>query len=69
MIITTGNMLIALVIARKIIILIAVTWIWKSLKECKKMKQSDNNSYEKMIIVKTGDYNNGRKFDRSEKIK
>lgn len=36
MIITTGNMLMALVIARKIIILIAVTWIWKSLKECKK---------------------------------
>ena len=67
MIITTGNMLMALVIAREIMILIAVAWIWKSLKECKKMKQSDNNSYEKMIIVKTGDYKNGRKFDRSER--
>ena len=31
------------------------------------MKQSDNSSYEKMIIVKTGDYKNGRKFDRSER--
>ena len=60
-------MLMALVIAREIMILIAVTWIWTSLKECKKMNRSDNNSYEKMIIVKTGVYKNGRKFDRSER--
>jgi len=47
MIITTGNMLMALVIAGEIMILIAVTRIWKSLKECKKMKKSDNNRYDK----------------------
>jgi hypothetical protein len=50
MIITTVNMLMALVIAAEITILIAVTRIWKSLKECKKMKKmkrSDNNRYDK----------------------
>jgi len=50
MIITTGKMLMALVIAGEIMILIAVTRIWKSLKECKKMKKmkkSDNNRYDK----------------------
>ena len=40
-------MLMALVIAREIMILIAVTRIWTSLKECKKMKKSDNNRYDK----------------------
>ena len=47
MIITADNMLTALVIAGEIMILTSVTRIWKSLKECKKMKKSDNNRYDK----------------------